>query len=118
MMLSDGSPCEKTISLRRYATTRFPRPVASRNAFASNAAFFFAGIDRNILSRSGMTRWVFLSGGDPARRRLGRGSVVQDDAQQRAMDRERQVAVIVDEAEPLELVEEEIHAGARRPHDL
>src|SRR5207247_956050 len=41
-------------------------------------------------------------------------SVVEDDAQQRAVDFERQIAVVLDEAELLEFIQKEIHPRARR----
>ena len=45
---------------------------------------------------------------------LGRISVVQDDAQQRAVDFEWLIVVVLDEAELLEFVQKEIHPRARR----
>src|SRR5665213_3490981 len=45
-------------------------------------------------------------------------SVVQDDAQEGAVDFEGQLAVVFDEAQLLELVQEDIHARARRAHHL
>src|SRR5579864_8796381 len=45
-------------------------------------------------------------------------SVVQDDAQQRAVDLERELVVVLDEPELLELVQKEIHPGARRADHL
>jgi hypothetical protein len=44
-----------------------------------------------------------------------RDSVVQHDAQQRVVDREGEAAVVFNESEFLELVEEEVHSRARRP---
>src|SRR5207302_6457802 len=46
----------------------------------------------------------------PTRRVSPRRSVVQDDAEERAVDLQRDVAVVVDETELLELVQEEIDA--------
>src|SRR5258708_22906335 len=45
----------------------------------------------------------------------GTGSIVQDDAQQRAVDLKRLLAVVIDEAELLKLVQKEIHPRPRRP---
>src|SRR2546428_13118222 len=101
MALSDESPWEKTSSLRAYATTRFPSPVDSRNAFASNARSFFGAIaDSHFVSL------VLDSQGRGARV----PSVVQDGSEQRAVDLELEVAFVFDEAESLELVQKEIHA--------
>src|SRR6267378_3201780 len=107
MTLSDGSPWEKTTSLRAYATIRFPRPVDSRNAFASNARGFFRAIADSHFGSLGPD--------SQRKRRGGDSSVVQDDAQQRAVDLEREVAVVFDEAESLEFIQKEIHTRARRP---
>src|SRR5258708_4432125 len=45
----------------------------------------------------------------------GTGSIVQDDAQQRAVDLQRQLAVVLEEGERLERVQEEMHRRRRRP---
>ncbi len=83
------------------------RPCRSRSA---------AAIAKTGVSRSTASRRACRCLGGPIRRRCS--SVVQNDTQERAIDGDRQLTVVLDEAELLELVEEEVHPGARRADHL
>jgi hypothetical protein len=57
-----------------------------------------------VLSLVSFTKSLVEKGIARASPRIGRTSVVQDDSQQRAVDLEREFAVVLDEAQLLELV--------------
>src|SRR5437762_14373508 len=57
-------------------------------------------------------------GGIISRKSPALPSVVEDDAQERTVYLERALAVVIDETQMLEFVQQEIHAGARRADHL
>src|SRR5215217_9236560 len=95
----------------------FSRPRSSSRQSSARCPAYAQGIAN---WRRGWSRYyerLRIPKGAAGDRRLP-DSVVQDDTEQRAVDLERNVAVVLDEAEFFELVEEEIHARSCRADHL